>query len=203
MIAAQVVSIVAFLISWLWWVTFIVAIVALVLLQVVWCCRQSKNGLFVSAGISGAAGCTCVAAGIIMLVSWKNQRYCDPFFLDDDYYGDNSNYDGRDYCREAVWAAVAFVTAALWFSTTGCIFYFVKSGRHAKWEERIQRSVGDSNGTAAATAIEMGNVQQEAPPAAAAAAMATNQAAPTVETAVAMPADSYILPENPDKVDTV
>jgi len=204
MIAAQVLSIVAFLISWIWWVTFIIAIVALVLLQIVWCCRQSKNGLFVSVGIAAVTGCTCVAAGIIMLVTWKNRSWCTAFVQlddDDDIYA--SQYDD---CREEVWATVAFITAALWFSAAGLVFYFVKSGQHAKWEERIQRSIGDSDGDgdAATTTIEMGAVQPETTTGTnGTTETSTNQGTPAVETAVAMPVavDSYVPPQTPEKVD--
>jgi len=237
MIAAQVLSIVAFLISWLWWVTFIVAIAALVLLQVMWCCRQSKTGLFVSVGISAVTGCMCIAAGIIMLVKWKNQTWCGPFIFDDDdgydfNYGmvssiaynynvtdddfllnfynmtdddfvlnmlEHDHYMGHsDYCREEVWATVAFITAALWFSAAACLVYFVKSGRHAKWEERIQCSVGDGDGNGdgnATTTIEMGAVQQETHPTATATSTSPDPVTPAVETAVAMPVvGSYVPP---------
>merc|ERR1711959_401988 len=140
-----------------------------------------------------------------MLVTWKNRSWSSPFVNvddDDDAYG--SQYD---YCREEVWATVAFITAALWFSAAGLVFYFVKSGQHAKWEEQIQRSIRDSDGDgdAATTTIEMGAVQPETATHATAgtAEMSTNQGTPAVETAVAMPVavDSYVPPQTPEKVD--
>jgi len=220
MITAQIISIVAFLISWIWWVTFIVGGICLVLLQVIWCCRQNKIGLYISAGISFVAAITCTIAGIVMIVVWKDKRYCEIWRLtDDDDYNNNwtpSEYQPTrpDYCKEGIWAVVAFGTALLWFATSGCILYFVKSGRHTKWEEKIQAAdAADTADTATTvlatttpttTAIEMGTVQhhhhhddnqqqeqqQQSP-----IAVAT-----TSDTTVAT---SYVLPDIPNKIDNV
>jgi len=213
MIAAQIISIIAFLISWLWWVTFIIGLISLVSLQLVWCCRQSKIGLYVSVGISALAGVTCTIAGIVMIVVWKDQRYCSVFTLTDgadDYYTNRDDdysvsYRNYDYCSEQTWAVVAFVTATLWFSTTGCILYFVGSGRYAKWEEKVERGASDTT----PTAIEMGAVQhqhpgghqQEQQMTVGAIDIATSTATATA-TAIET-ADSYVLPEIPNKVDNV
>jgi hypothetical protein len=227
MIAAQIISIIAFLISWLWWVTFIVGLISLVLLQLVWCCRQSKIGLFVSVGITTLAGVTCTIAGIVMIVFWKDQSYCSPWTLTD-WDADNwknsnysYNYDDyvptfvptfSDYCSEGSWAVVAFVTATLWFSTAGCILYFVGSGRYAKWEEKL-REASDTTPTTTATptAIEMGAVQHQHDdhqqeqqtttgtiPFATAAATAIDHDHTTCSTA-----DSFVLPKISNKVDNV
>jgi len=107
-----------------------------------------------------------------------------------------------DYCQEGIWAVVAFVTALLWFVTSGCILYFVKSGRHAKWEEKLQ-AAADTDTTAA---IEMGTVQhphhddqhqhhQQQSEAIAAVA--------TTSTTIAAAATSYVLPDIPNKIDNV
>jgi len=204
MITAQIISIVAFVISWLWWVTFIVGGICLVLLQVIWCCRQNKIGLYISAGISFVAAITCTIAGIIMIVVWKDKKECYIWHLDyddDDDWRESEYYyrEKPDYCEEGIWAVVAFVTALLWFATSGCILYFVKSGRHTKWEEKLQATAD-----AETTAIEMGTVQhphhnnhhqqeqeQQSP-----IAVATTSAT-TVAT-------SYVLPDIPDnKIDDV
>jgi len=219
MITAQVISIVAFLISWLWWVTFIIGLICFVLLQVIWCRRQNRTGLYISAGISTVAAATCVVAGIVMIVLWKDKIYCDIFRLtgDDDldetfekYYNkrdddDTAVYVTPDYCEEQIWAVVAFITAVLWFATTGCILYFVKSGRLTRFEEKLQAA--DTTTTTIATtpttmAIEMGTVQhhhdndehqQEQ----------EQQQAIAVVAAAATTATSYVLPDIPDKIDDV
>jgi len=209
MIAAQVISIIAFLISWIWWVTFIIGLVCMVVLQLLWCCRQKDtNGLYASMGLSAVAGICCAVAGILMLVLWKDKPWCSIFVLfeddDDDYVRD------YDYCKEGYWAVVSFVDAVLWFVTGGFIYYFVKSGRHATWEQKLQAL---DETTATATNIEMGAVPPNL-----AAATATTGSTPVVAIATTAPvgetrgvaavaaasattnADSYVLP---DKVDDV
>lgn len=216
MIAAQVISIIAFLISWLWWVTFVVGLICLVLLQLLWCCRQNKIGLYISAGISALAGVTCTIAGIVMIIVWKDQAWCSIFTLTDgySYYDDYSNYS-NDYCSEESWAVAAFVTAVLWFSTTGCILYFIKSGRHAKWEEKVRGANSSTSPTAATpTAIEMGTVQhhqhddhqQEQLTTAGTVSIATATASASAtdhDRTTCSTADSYVLPEISNKVDDV
>jgi len=253
MITAQIISIVAFLVSWVWWVTFIVGLISLALLQLVWCCRQSKIGMFVSVGISTLAGITCTIAGIVMIVVWKDQKNCSVFTLtdgsEDDYYDNyvtpihddtycndgynNTSYDdcyynrnnndymdnyaeerrNRDYCEEQAWAVVAFITATLWFSTSGLILYFVGSGRYAIWEEEAK--LQGASDTTSTTAIEMGAVQHQydghqqeqqtttgansfATAATTAIATATDHDLTTCNTA-----DSYVLPDISNKVDNV
>jgi hypothetical protein len=150
------------------------------------------------------AAITCTIAGIVMLVVWKDQVNCSVWRLtgggnwslwNDDYYSD------YDYCEEGKWAVVAFVSALLWFVTSGCILYFVKSGRHTKWEHKLQADADIDTDTT--TAIEMGTVvqhyhhhddhhQQQSP-----IALATTSAATTaVATAV-------VLPDIPNKIDNV
>merc|ERR1711935_1226672 len=45
------------------------------------------------------------------------------------------SYDSMDdLCPEEVWATISFLSGALSAASSGFMFYFVKSGRHAKWE---------------------------------------------------------------------
>jgi len=212
MITAQIISIVAFCVSWIWWVTFFIAGICLVLLQVIWCCRQNKIGLYISAGISTLAAVTCTIAGIVMIVVWKDHVWCSVWRLtdddDDDYntmYAADTSYTPPNYCEEGIWAVVAFITAVLWFATTGCILYFVKSGRHTRWEEKLQADTTTTTTVATTpttTAIEMGTVQhhhndndehhhQQ------------QQSTIAVVTASATAATSYVLPDIPDKIDDI
>jgi len=225
MITAQIISIIAFLVSWVWWVTLIVGSISLALLQLVWCCRQSKIGLLVSVGISTLAGVTCTIAGIVMIILWKDERHCSVFTLTDvgdDYYNDayyayDDGYTGyknvrRDYCEEQAWAVVAFITATLWFSTSGLILYFVGSGRYAVWEEEAKLR-GASDTTPAA--IEMGAVQHQydghhqeqqtttGVNSVAAAATTATAIDHDLTTCSSPTADSYVLPDISNKVDNV
>jgi len=132
-IASQVLAVVAFLISWVWWASFIISIIAMILIQLIWCCRQSKAGLLTAHVIAVVAALLCMVSGIYMLVAWKSAWWCAPFVMisDDDY-----TY-ASDNCNEQAWAAVAFVDAALWLASAGCLIAFVNNGHYAKWEARL------------------------------------------------------------------
>jgi len=214
MIAAQIISIVAFLVSWIWWVTFLIGLGCMATLQIMWCCRPNKIGVLASSGLAVLASAMCFVAGIIMLVLWKDKRYCEVFVFDgsgsydDDYSGSyysnyyltpNPAYEHPDYCREGAWSIVAFVTGIMWFAVAGCIFYFVKSGRHAKWEAKFDCDNNNDN-DATATAIEMGAVSATATPTI---ATATGEIVPPPAVDVAVAAADTVLPEISSKVDNV
>jgi len=189
MITAQILSIVAFLSSWIWLIPFImyhfasfsiswIGLVAFIVgfgficfiqLQVIWCCRRSKIGLYITALHSTIAAVTCSIAAIVTV------------------------------------GLIVFITAMLWFVTTGCILYFVKSGRHTRWEEKLKASVTTTATTTVATtlpttAIEMRTLQHHQ----------DNSHHPQVQqstiaviTASATAATSYVLPDILDKSDDV
>lgn len=183
-IAAQVLSIVAVLISWIWWVSFIVSVAALVLHQVIWCCRQSRAGIVAMNVVSIVAGLLCIFAGVFLLVYRTEAKWCYAFTLyqdDDDYWWNNDDFS--DYCPEKAYASVAFVDAVLWFATAGCMMAFLMTGRYAKWEEQHG---GSSSANETSAAVEMGNVEATSEPVAAA--------------VVAEPAE-YVPPEVAAKVD--
>ena len=128
MITAQIISIIAFgllcgFISG--WLTLIVGLISSVFLQLVWCCRQSKIGLFVSVGISTLAGITCTIAGIVTFSAWKDQFSVFTVF---DADGSDDFYDDYDQ----FYGVAAFITATLWFTTSGLILYFFGRGRKVK-----------------------------------------------------------------------
>ena len=162
MISAQVLAIAAFVISWLWWVTFVVGSVALILIQSVWCCRQSKSGLYISAAFSAVAGLSSFISGIVIYFVWRGKSSCAVFGLtqfDDDYNyngnemsarvsdtnGDTISYESggkADECNEWVFVQVALVETLLWLATSICIIHFVKSKRFKKQEERLCQEHG-------------------------------------------------------------
>ena len=218
MITAQIISIIAFgllcgFISG--WLTLIVGLISSVFLQLVWCCRQSKIGLFVSVGISTLAGITCTIAGIVTFSAWKDQFSVFTVF---DADGSDDFYDDYDQ----FYGVAAFITATLWFTTSGLILYFVGSGRYAIWEEKEKlRGASDTTPTtttATPTAIEMGAVQhqhddhqQEQQQTTTGTYSVATAAAATTATAIdhdhdhttCSTADSYVLPEISNKVDNV
>lgn len=135
-ISAQVLTIIATFLSWIWWVTMIVGIGGLVMFQLPWCCRQNGGAMYGAVAIATGVSLAMMGVGIYCAVVWKTVTDCYPFEM----YSYTSTYirEGqdapRDYCQEEVWAALSFVCSALWLAAAVCMFRFVKSGRHAKWE---------------------------------------------------------------------
>jgi len=154
-IASMVMPMVAVLVSWVWYGTFWINIVGMILFQLFWCCRQHKVTLYLSVVVAAIASLSSMGAGIYVLVALRNKRGCYPWNLyswgelnDPQYIENTDDYYKRDICQEVTWASIAFVCAALWAITAGCMLYFVHSGRHAKWEEA--RSKGWWTATATA-----------------------------------------------------
>jgi hypothetical protein len=168
MLAVQILSIVAFLVSWLWYVTLVIASVAVTLVQVTWCCHIKKTGLIVAIVICSLASAGCIVAGILMIVQWKGDTYCHVFTMNDDvthddFMDDDTFYIYRgDYCNEVAWAVVAFVTGALWAAAAICTLYFLTGGRYQRCEEecsrRLQANEGDGNEGQDLSNIEMGSI---------------------------------------------
>jgi hypothetical protein len=131
-IAAQILAILAFCVSWIWWATFIANIAALVMFQLPWCCRQNSGSLYGSAAVAFFNALAMIGLGIYVLVVWKDVSDCVPFYG----YTYTSSSFYNDYCHEEAWGAIALVCAFLWGAAAVCMFCFVKSGRHALWEKR-------------------------------------------------------------------
>eukprot|EP00537_Pseudo-nitzschia_pungens_P008097 CAMPEP_0172356614 /NCGR_PEP_ID=MMETSP1060-20121228/1005_1 /TAXON_ID=37318 /ORGANISM="Pseudo-nitzschia pungens, Strain cf. cingulata" /LENGTH=267 /DNA_ID=CAMNT_0013076839 /DNA_START=124 /DNA_END=927 /DNA_ORIENTATION=+ len=162
-VAAQIMSIVAVLMSWFWWVTFIISIIAMVILQVLWCCRQRRALFLTMSVVSAIAAIMCAFSGGFFLIVWKRTEYCYPFIweFDDYFYNPYDDYIYNPYdddafeqftsmqydgCNEKVWASVAFLTGILWLAVTGCIIAFVCTGRYAKWERKWEKTQGSGSG---------------------------------------------------------
>lgn len=169
MVTAQILSIIAFLISWIWYVTLIFGVTAMILLQVFWCRRVDKAGLYATAIISGLTSLGCFIAGALMIVTWKGDIYCHVFLVtegddflvaheDDDWV--STYYSQQDYCNEGAWAVVAFVTGLLWAATSICTLIFLCSGRHAQC---LERKAGAENVENQGHVIELGTIPAAVP----------------------------------------
>jgi hypothetical protein len=190
MITAQILSIVAVFISWIWWASWIVSIVGMVLLQVVWCCRQTRGTLVVSAAVAISSAVASVGVGIWVLVVWARYTRCEPLALyawsyDDDI--DEYYWSGKhdDRCYEGRWAAISFVCGVLWMGIAFCILKFLLGGRHAKWEEKHGAPVATNASDNAV--VELGAV-----PVATAAGAPAEAAAVTVIAAVSEKVDDAV-----------
>ena len=135
-ITSQILSVVAFLLSvvlgvgWSLWYLFLIGFLALVLIQLNWCCRQSKSGLLTALVLSVLSAFPSIGLVIIVFVT------CSDCYVD-------------------VYVVLAFVDAALWLASAGCILVFVtSSGRYAKLEEQhlLSQQLQRNNPT---TAVEL------------------------------------------------
>jgi len=155
-IASIVLSIVATIFSWVYYPIFIFSLVGLTLFQLLWCCRSSR---FVMYGLVSAAmlvSLESLVLGIYTATTLRTAEFCRPWDLY--YYGDTTiSLQGDDYwafkddesadlyrkdyyvyddeCWEWVLAVIPFFCSALWIASAACLFRFVHSGRHARWEK--------------------------------------------------------------------
>jgi len=140
MITSMILSIVATFVSWVWWVTWLVSLIGMIVFQVLWCSRMPSGGLYGPVVISGATSLASLAVAIYVLVAFRKKSDCYAFVLYADDYrwldDDSYRWPNRDYCPEKAWFIVALICSLLWGAAAGCTFWFIKSGRHAKWEEK-------------------------------------------------------------------
>lgn len=71
-IAAQVISIFAIVLSWSWWLTLLLGFCVFVTLQVAWCCKLDRTGVWGTAAGAFLAGSTAVVGAIYALVDWRH-----------------------------------------------------------------------------------------------------------------------------------
>jgi len=134
-ITAQIFSLLAVFISWIWWLTFSLGMLGMVLFQLLWCTRMSSSAIYGHVAIASITSVINLLVAIYVIVAWRDRNGCFPFSLmaDDDSYDWSYYYD----CTEKVWFVIALICALMWATAAACLFYFVKSGRHAKWEKKF------------------------------------------------------------------
>jgi len=211
-ISAQILSIVATAVSWVWWVTFIISGIGLALFQLFWCLRMPSAGMYAHSAVATFSALASLGVGIYCLIKWKYMNSCNPFEFysyqyDDDWrwssivyqiesvddYINSHSYDDYfdddvivnwklegtedesslldyikeararakdtnelpdpDYCQQEVWGSIALVCFFLWMAAAVCMFYFVKSGRHATWEAKLSVTSEDDAAPAKLEAV--------------------------------------------------
>merc|ERR1719401_2383070 len=71
MITAQVLSVIAAGISWIWNPGWAVSLVTFLLLQFVWCCRQTRGALVFAAALAIFSALCQLGVGIAMRQTWQ------------------------------------------------------------------------------------------------------------------------------------
>mmetsp|Transcript_20684 Transcript_20684/g.58917 ORF Transcript_20684/g.58917 Transcript_20684/m.58917 type:complete len:282 (+) Transcript_20684:458-1303(+) len=154
MITAQILVIIAFLLSFGWWLNWVFGLTALIMLQVAWCCTMGRCGL-ITAGVFAAITGALLAVQAIAVADNGKQHYCDekyePDEYDDDFFnsGDdwfisrNGSYLCNNYSRRLT---MLTVTALLWLSTAVTVFIFACSGRIVRNSPKFQPDQTQGNG---------------------------------------------------------
>jgi len=133
-IASQVLAIITPFVAWVFWGTFIVNFAGLTMFQIPWCCRQNKAALYGSVAVALFTSLGSIAVGVYVMIKWHYKGYCEPFYFYVSSRTIDPEYDDY-YCAAKAWAGVSFACAILWIAAAVCLFFFAKTGRHAKWEE--------------------------------------------------------------------
>ena len=122
LLTAQITSIIAACISWIWWPVFVLAAPTAAVLQTAWCCKMKKQGLIAGAVLAFLAFGCALFVGIWMIVEcWNTIFVVIESAGDDFYYSECSSY----LRNPTAWVVVVFVDAALYLVTAVCTVFFV------------------------------------------------------------------------------
>ena len=144
LIVAQVLSVLAWMLSWVWFATFSISLLTMLLYQSLWFRRQKQCNLIFYAVLAILAGGTSIYNGIYVQNNWKNSNSCTPFFR-----VTNANpFLEAGNCHETFFASISFACAGLWLAASTCIITFVVSGAHSKLEAKfcVDSTDSDSDG---------------------------------------------------------
>lgn len=144
LISSQILTIASLFFGWICWATFFISLAGLTIAQVLWCARMRSGVIYGQVAIAGLTSVGHLIVAIYVLVAWRRKTWCEPWSMysyryDDDYTG----WPKNDRCMERTWFAIGLVCALMWAAASACMFWFVKSGRHAKWEAKYTPSKGD------------------------------------------------------------
>ena len=146
LLTAQITSIVAAVISWVWWPLFVISAPIVVILQTTWCCKMKKAGMiaacilsflaFVGGLFIGIWMATECWEGIFVVIIDRNDYY------NDDYYGGCHRWMNNP----TGWVVVAFVDCFLFLLTFLCSAFFTFARydeKAARWAENLDDSDTD------------------------------------------------------------
>ena len=122
-VASQVLSIAALVISFSWWVSFFPGILLMVAYQILCCWSPPKPYLFVLSLLSLVETVLLVYAGINLLTN-RTPETCFPFLALEVTCND----------LRTPYAVLSFGAAVLWLAAGTCTFAVVVSGKHAAAE---------------------------------------------------------------------
>jgi len=109
------------------WIACIISMAGMALFQTYWCCRQNSATTYTSVLVAGVSSLSLLGYGIYYLV--RDLRTRTSYYVD----------------FLVILAIILIVSGALWAAAAACMFDFIKSGRHAKWEEKHSNQAGGNS----------------------------------------------------------
>ncbi|KAL7560262.1 hypothetical protein ACA910_015479 [Epithemia clementina (nom. ined.)] len=157
LITAQVVSIVAFLLSFAGLVAFLLGLAAMIVLQVVWCCRLNQCGLTTAATFAAVVACLNLGWAIAIFV--QGSDVCsDIVWVDDDDDTLSSSSSSKD-CPWTAFGICLLISAALWLVVSALVVWFVHGpGRrleHCRYQSDPERRAQAAEAAAAVAGGEI------------------------------------------------
>ena len=138
-IAAQILSVFAFALSWCWWLTLLIGAGVCFTLQIAWCCKLDRRAVSVISVGAGLASLTAIFGAVWALVDWrhyKGDQACPVFYVfgntnpsEGDFftYEKPSGIDRFDGCNEVSYTILFTVVAVLWILVSSFLGRFVRS----------------------------------------------------------------------------
>ena len=114
--------------SWTKWATFAISLMGMVWIHLLCIYGQNKTSIYIATAIAGTTSLVPLGIGIYTVTSYW-WEYCG-VFLDNPWY----------YVPCRISGFISILCGLLWLVVAFCLIRFVKSGRHAEWEEERMNS---------------------------------------------------------------
>lgn len=133
-ILIQVLSIFAFLLSFVWWFPVILGGLSMVFFQTLWCCRMERGGMATAIVLAYLSAVLCLFTGLWMIFQHKDGRVCYTFYMIDGWEEvEEGGLDGyvSEYgdCPYELLAILSFVASLLWIFVGSLAYALLRSGR--------------------------------------------------------------------------
>ena len=131
MIRAQILPMIATLLSWTWYVTLVMSLFGCSVFQLAMTNRDSKIAVYGCVTVAGICSMLCLCVWIMFTRAWfsDNIAYV-PYFLTEMNEEQLEQQNQQRHCLQLVWGIVAYMCGMLWGATSCCVFYFVN--RHTR-----------------------------------------------------------------------
>jgi len=137
--------------------TAILSLLGMIMFQIPWFCRQNWITMYVNVVVAVVCSMSSLGFSIYAHLYLSDAVECTFWPSLDAPSADTYSYRRYDSCDEILLVLTSLVSSVLWAFAAGCMFHFVKSGRHAKWEKYHSDKARRDNG-------ELGDVELGPPP---------------------------------------